>query len=157
MAHFVFALLVALSMTQPQAPSLTTEKCLPGGVQTGCKPCLRPGSEPGKEVYNKPADVTALELDKSELRIPPKSEVEPEQDAGDSNTVAVATTAQDPEDDELTYRYTISGGRIIGAGANVSWDLKGVMPGTYTITAGIDDGCGICGKTMTQTVKIVQD
>jgi len=61
----------------------------------------------------------------------------------------------DPEGDILTYNYTVSAGRIVGTGANVSWDLAGVPPGTYTVTAGVDDGCGICGKTMSQTVSIV--
>jgi hypothetical protein len=69
--------------------------------------------------------------------------------------VTVNTTAVDPEGDVLTYNYTVSAGRVVGTGATVSWDLGGVAPGSYTITAGVDDGCGICGKTMTQTVNIV--
>ena len=66
----------------------------------------------------------------------------------------VTTTAVDPENDVLTYNYTVSGGRIVGQGANVSWDLTGVNPGTYTITAGVDDGCGVCGETKTQTITV---
>ncbi len=66
----------------------------------------------------------------------------------------VTTTAVDPENDVLTYNYTVSGGRIVGQGANVSWDLTGVNPGTYTITAGVDDGCGVCGQTKTQTITV---
>jgi hypothetical protein len=66
----------------------------------------------------------------------------------------VTTTAVDPEGDVLTYNYTVSAGRIVGSGATVSWDLSGVPTGSYTITAGVDDGCGICGKTMTQTVTV---
>ena len=62
----------------------------------------------------------------------------------------------DPENDVLTYNYTVSGGRIVGTGANVSWDLSGLCPGTYTIVAGVDDGCGLCGKTQTKTVNVVQ-
>ena len=54
----------------------------------------------------------------------------------------------------LTYNYTVSGGRVVGQGANVSWDLSGVSPGTYTITAGVDDGCGVCGKTQTKTITV---
>jgi hypothetical protein len=72
----------------------------------------------------------------------------------DATTVTVATTAVDPENDVLTYNYTVSGGRIVGTGANVSWDLSGMSPGTYTITAGVDDGCGLCGQTQTRTVTI---
>jgi len=69
--------------------------------------------------------------------------------------IDVATTAEDAENDVLKYSNTVSGGRIIGSGANVKWDLSGVHPGTYTITAGVDDGCGICGKTETKTVTVV--
>jgi hypothetical protein len=69
-------------------------------------------------------------------------------------TVQVTTTAVDPENDVLTYNYTVTGGRIVGQGANVSWDLTGAAPGTYTITAGVDDGCGVCGQTQTRTITV---
>jgi len=72
----------------------------------------------------------------------------------DSTMVTVTTTAVDPENDVLTYNYTVSGGRIVGTGANVQWDLSGLQPGTYTITAGVDDGCGLCGQTQTRTVTV---
>ena len=44
---------------------------------------------------------------------------------------------------------------LSGTGSNVTWDLTGVPPGTYTITAKVDDSCGICGKTMTKGVMII--
>ncbi len=72
----------------------------------------------------------------------------------DSRTVSVSTSASDAENDPLTYNYTVSGGRIVGSGANVSWDLSGAGPGTYTITSAVDDGCGVCGKTETRTVTV---
>jgi hypothetical protein len=56
----------------------------------------------------------------------------------------------------LKYVYKVSAGQIIGEGANVILDLSGVEPGTYTITAGVDDGCGVCGKTQTKEVKVVK-
>ncbi len=68
--------------------------------------------------------------------------------------VNVTTTAVDPENDVLTYNYTVSGGRIVGTGANVSWDLTGAPTGTYTITAGVDDSCGVCGTTQTKTITV---
>jgi len=72
----------------------------------------------------------------------------------DNRTVNVSTSASDPENDVLTYNYTVSGGRIVGSGANVQWDLSGASKGTYTITTGVDDGCGVCGKTETKTVTV---
>jgi hypothetical protein len=74
----------------------------------------------------------------------------------DDMSVNVTTTAVDPENDVLTYQYTVSGGRIVGQGANVSWDLTGAQPGTYTITAGVDDSCGVCGKTQTRTITVAE-
>ncbi len=72
-------------------------------------------------------------------------------------TIEVSSEAvsSDPTD-VLTYNYTVSGGKIIGAGAKVVWDLSGIRPGTYTITVGGDNGCGVCGKTMTREVKVVE-
>jgi hypothetical protein len=68
--------------------------------------------------------------------------------------VQVTTTAIDPEKDVIKYYYTVSGGRIIGQGAKVFWDLTGIAPGTYTITAGVEDGCGICGQTETGRITV---
>ena len=33
-------------------------------------------------------------------------------------------------------------------------EISGVRPGTYTVTAGVDDGCGICGETKTSTIEV---
>jgi len=110
------------------------------------------------EIENKPADVTGLTLSDTEIRgggCPPGQQPVAGQTCDDSTSISVTTTAVDPENDVLTYNYTVSGGRIVGTGANVSWDLSGVAPGSYTITAGVDDGCGLCGKTQTQTVTVV--
>lgn len=68
--------------------------------------------------------------------------------------ISVKTIAADPENDVLSYIYTVSGGKIIGKGAEVIWDLATASSGTYTINAAVDDGCGICGKTVTKTVII---
>ncbi len=46
--------------------------------------------------------------------------------------------------------------RIIGKGKKVIWDLSNVKTGTYTITADADDGCGVCGKTVTKEIKIIE-
>lgn len=71
-----------------------------------------------------------------------------------NNQISINTVATDPENDVLTYNYIVSGGKIIGSGARVIWDLTNIPIGTYTITAGVDDGCGVCGKTVTKTVII---
>jgi hypothetical protein len=109
------------------------------------------------EIPNHPADVTNLGLSASTIALPCAAGFKSTSGGcNDSTTINVTTTAVDPDNDVLTYNYTVSGGRIVGTGANVQWDLSGVGKGTYTITAGVDDGCGICGKTMTQSVSIVE-
>jgi len=108
------------------------------------------------EVVNLPPNVTNLTVSDSEITLPcPPGSSSASGGCNDSTSVTVTTTAVDPEGDVLTYNYTTSAGHVVGTGATVSWDLSGVAPGSYTITAGVDDGCGICGKTMTQTVNIV--
>lgn len=128
-------------------------------AQTGCKPCYRPDPDANKKVENKAPDVTDVALDRTELKLPPPKPGDPPKHPDYSNgmLVSVVTTASDAEGDTLTYNYTVSGGRIIGAGTKVIWDLNGVRAGTYTITAGVDDGCGVCGKTATRTVTVIEN
>lgn len=108
------------------------------------------------DLVNKPADVTGVTLSDSEIQLPCQPGFKSTSGGcNDSTTINVSTSAVDPENDVLTYNYTVSGGRIVGQGKDVQWDLSGAGKGTYTITAGVDDGCGLCGKTMTQTVSVV--
>lgn len=110
------------------------------------------------EVENQFANVDSVTLSKTTVTIPCEPGFRPKEgtECDDDQTISVSTSASDPENDVLTYNYTVSGGRIVGSGANVSWDLSGVEPGTYTITTGVDDGCGLCGKTDTKTVEVVK-
>lgn len=91
---------------------------------------------------NLSANVDGLELGSTEIT------------GTSEKTVSVVTTASDPENDVLTYRYSVSAGSIRGTGGKVVWDLTGVPPGTYTITVGVDDGGGVVGRTDTKTIVI---
>jgi hypothetical protein len=108
------------------------------------------------EIINQPANVNSVTLSDTTITLGCQPGYHPREGTtcNDSTSVSVATSASDPENDVLTYNYTVSGGRIVGTGANVSWDIGGLAPGTYTITAGVDDGCGFCGKTQTQTITV---
>ena len=110
------------------------------------------------EVVNGFANVTNLALSDTVVTTPcpPGFRAAEGATCSDDLAVNVATTAVDPENDVLTYNYTVSGGRIVGTGANVSWDLTGAQPGTYTITAGVDDSCGVCGQTQTKTITVAE-
>lgn len=104
--------------------------------------------------HSGPANVRELILGASEIRLDcvepgtkPKRPVIKKE-------ISVETVAYNPQNDVLTYNYTVTAGRIVGKGAKIVWDLTGVKPGTYTITAGVDDGCGVCGTTRTETVVV---
>jgi outer membrane protein OmpA-like peptidoglycan-associated protein len=56
--------------------------------------------------------------------------------------VRISATASDPDNDPLTYAYTVSGGKVTGSGARVQLDTTGLAPGQYTITCQVDDGRG---------------
>ncbi len=101
------------------------------------------------------AHVTELILSKNELFTDCPNAAAEGKIATDYFKIAIETKggSSDPTD-VLTYNYTVSGGRIVGQGANVTWDLSGVKPGKYSITAGIDNGCGVCGTTKTETVVV---
>jgi hypothetical protein len=68
-------------------------------------------------------------------------------------TVSLTANATDPDGDTLLYSWTTTGGRITGDGPNVTWDLSGVAPGTYTANVEVDDGCG-CISFASTTVTV---
>jgi outer membrane protein OmpA-like peptidoglycan-associated protein len=62
--------------------------------------------------------------------------------AGATDTVTVHVAANSPDNFPLTYSYTASGGTVDGNGPDARWNPSGVNPGSYTITAKLDDGKG---------------
>ncbi|HMS38798.1 MAG TPA: hypothetical protein PKE69_01130, partial [Pyrinomonadaceae bacterium] len=101
-----------------------------------------------------PPSVTSLTLSTNEITIGCNNSEESESCSDSGREISVKTVGYDAENDPLTYTYKVSGGKIVGSGTEVVWDLTGVEPGTYTITAGANDGCGICGITKTETVVV---
>lgn len=60
--------------------------------------------------------------------------------ADESSRVQLVATATSPEGRALRYRWTTNGGKLIGQGANTTWDFAGVQPGTYQAVVEVDDG-----------------
>jgi hypothetical protein len=56
------------------------------------------------------------------------------------NEVRLTATATDPDNDQLLYTWSVTGGRLSGEGREVTWDLTGVAYGTYTATVEVNDG-----------------
>lgn len=110
-----------------------------------------------KESVHRPNGVSDITLSKSAIKVS-CSAITFTENKNCSNSpriIFVSTKSYDPEsDDNSVFYYTVSGGKIIGTGKDVMWDLSDAKPGVYTITAGVDDGCGICGVTKTTTVEV---
>ena len=100
------------------------------------------------------ADVVNLNLSLTEITASCNGEGSNQNCTNEVKQIFVSAFGKDPENDVLIYDYQISGGKIIGKGANVVWDLSGVKPGTYTIKAAVDDGCGLCGESITKTITV---
>jgi outer membrane protein OmpA-like peptidoglycan-associated protein len=62
--------------------------------------------------------------------------------AGSNDTATIHVTASSPDNLPLTYSYTASGGAVDGNGPDARWNSSGVNPGSYTVSAKIDDGKG---------------
>jgi outer membrane protein OmpA-like peptidoglycan-associated protein len=56
--------------------------------------------------------------------------------------VQVTATANDAEQDTLTYSWSATGGSIIGSGSSVKLDTTGLSTGRYTVTGHVGDGRG---------------
>lgn len=106
---------------------------------------------------NEPANVEELLLDKLKVTLPcPSGFLSSSGIVADEPVIKVDAIAKDPDDDVLAYNYSVSGGKIVGKGANVKWDLSNVMPGKYEIIAAVDDGCGACGKTKKKEITVAE-
>lgn len=148
----------------PEPSSVTnTFQGVPSGFRTSTDPhgfivqtFIGRRNERGDGVRpNQEAVVNSVTLSSNKVMLPcPAGSKSASGDCDDNTTVNVSTSASDGDNDPLTYNYTVSGGRVVGSGSNVTWDLSGVSAGDYTITVGVDDGCGVCGDTKTETVTV---
>ncbi len=120
--------------------------------------CDCPNDELSKE--NTTPKIEQLELDRTELVIPcpPLPEGYPKRADSpcynETGIINVKTIVDNPQNTPLTYQYKISGGRIVGEGETVVWDLKNARPGTYRISAAIADSRGVITETDAQEIEI---
>ena len=61
---------------------------------------------------------------------------------GSNDPSAIHVTAASPASLPLNYSYTATGGTVDGTGPDARWSSNGLNPGTYTVTAKVDDGKG---------------
>jgi hypothetical protein len=69
--------------------------------------------------------------------------------ASATRTVDLSAVYTDPENDPLTYTWSVNGGKLSGDGKAVSWDLAGLSAGTYTATVSVSDGAAAAVSGMT--------
>lgn len=102
-----------------------------------------------------PSKNISIELDKDSVspRCPPGYRPFPGRTCGDGMLITVIVTDKS-ENDALIYKYRVSGGRIIGEGAKITWDLSGAAPGTYTITVDVENESKTQSPTETKTVTV---
>jgi len=61
---------------------------------------------------------------------------------GSGEAVPIRATASSPEGNSLTYIWSANGGHVEGTAETARWTPGDAAPGTYTITARVDDGHG---------------
>lgn len=97
-------------------------------------------------------------LDKEEICtpcLPPEDRPAPGSTCDSNMTILVS--AGQLENNQLEYEYTVSGGRIIGEGAKVTWDMNGgVQPGTYEIKINTVDKSNGQSWTETKVITVSQ-
>jgi hypothetical protein len=71
------------------------------------------------------------------LDCPPGATPQCDPPPSNSQQVNLSTRVRGRNSRSLLHSYMVTGGRITGEGANVTWDLTGVEPGTYTVTVEI--------------------
>jgi hypothetical protein len=69
---------------------------------------------------------------------------------GTDNNVGINIAASDPDGDELTYNFTVAGGRVYKQNGNWVWQLDVTQPGSYSITVEVSDG----EHTVTRTAEV---
>lgn len=78
-----------------------------------------------------------------------------EQDNIDAMYVSIWIKGITTDHKDSDYKYTVSGGQIIGEGRYVRWNLHGSKPGTYTIALEIIENKE--KRTATETVYVLEE
>ena len=107
------------------------------------------------ERCNEPEGVNSVNLDRTQVTLAcpiygtfPKSSPCSEE----HRKIKINTVSENAEKNRLNYYYFVTGGNIIGQGANVIWDLSGVKPGDYSVTIGVGESNIIKGNIVTKNV-----
>jgi|GEM_PF-1926661 len=128
------------------------------------------GLKPSCEAKARSSEITVENCDKGPGNRPPVISAfslstnlvtlncpKPKESSGckDATEVQVHVDASDSEGDLLRYKWKVTGGKVVGKGPTVVWNLAGVRPGKYTITIKVDDGQSDLVATQSRTVVVI--
>jgi hypothetical protein len=110
------------------------------------------------------AEILSLELDKKEALYACPYHFLPNSCGKDENGVTkkdnllitVKPLVRNPKNTQVFYEYKVTGGRILGQGREVLWNLDGARPGVYTITAWIRGERRVSVETKTESVTVTE-
>src|SRR5882762_1750792 len=75
----------------------------------------------------------------------------------ESSRVRLVATARSVDGAPLRYKWTTSGGRLRGEGANTTWDLAGATAGVYQAFVEVDDGRDLNCVAFSSVAIVVTD
>lgn len=90
---------------------------------------------------NQPPTISSVTASSSSITLPcPEGQMSDTCPTSANLVLGLSAVASDPENDVLVYSWSVTGGKITGDGRNVTWDLTGAQPGTYTASVQVADG-----------------
>lgn len=94
-------------------------------------------------------------LDRDKVCIPCPPGHRPQMASDCDGNMSITVSASESGNGQFKYEYTVSGGRIIGAGEKVTWDMTGSTPGTYQIRVDVEDYSKRQKRTETATSTVL--
>lgn len=95
----------------------------------------------------------SLVLSKTILTLPCPFGYETPKECINQTSTKVKTLINSTKSSRLKYEYSVTGGKIKGRGKNITWDLNGFRPGTYTVKVTVTGKAGF-GKILTQVITL---
>ena len=103
----------------------------------------------GKHPVTCSTDITVLKRNQ-----PPTARVEPSTfSATQGDSVNLRCIGADPNNDKLTYSWTVDGQRLASTDPQISFGTEGRKPGSYTVTCTVSDGEATGSANATGTVR----
>jgi outer membrane protein OmpA-like peptidoglycan-associated protein len=155
---------VRANATDPNGDPLTFSWASSGGKVTGKDDTVEfdaTGVAPGR--YTVTATVSdgklqsncTAEITVIKKNLPPSVSCEPSRRrVTQGETATISATATDPNNDKLTYGWSVNGEKLAADGSTLTFGSAGRKPGDYTVTVTVNDG--EFGASCSSTVTVVE-